>query len=134
MVRLCGQEEDADNGVKLLAAIRAIFNASQDEKLTTRHLLDALVAIEDGPWAAMFEDLLKHDRLQTAASRLARPLKKYHIRPRTLKLDEGETAKGYHRADFEPAWSRYLPDAFPLVEEAVTAVTAAHSRGRKGDG
>jgi uncharacterized protein DUF3631 len=64
---------------------------------------------KDGPWALMFEDALKHDKLQTAASKLARMLKEYKIKPRIVKLADETTAKGYHRRDFEAVWKRYLP-------------------------
>jgi Protein of unknown function (DUF3631). len=123
VVTLCVQEEDASIGVKLLVALRDIFHATGKDKLTTREILEALVVIEDGPWALMFEDSLKHDRLQTAASKLARILKEHKIKPRTVKLADETTAKGYHRRDFEAAWKRYLPTSSPLSGEAVTAVT-----------
>jgi hypothetical protein len=85
--------------------------------------LEELVAIEDGPWALMFEDALKHDKLQTAASKLARMLKEYKIKPRTVKLADETTAKGYHRRDFEAIWKRYLRASCSSCEKAVTAVT-----------
>jgi Protein of unknown function (DUF3631). len=62
-----------------------------------------LVEIEGSPWALMFEDAVKFDRMKSAASRLAKLLRPYKIEPRTIKLDNGSTAKGYHRADFEEA-------------------------------
>jgi hypothetical protein len=131
LVKLCGQEEDADLGIRLLAAIKSIFDSTGADKLTTKGLIEALVDIEDGPWASMFEDALKHDRLQTAASRLVRMLKDYKIKPYTLKLDDGTTAKGYHRADYEPHWKRYLTASRSPSEEAVTAVTAVTHEGKE---
>ena len=127
LIKICAQEEDASKGVKLLAAFRTIFDSTGKDKLTTKEILEALVAIEDGPWALMFEDALKHDRFQTAASRLARMLKEYKIKPRTIKITDQTTAKGYQRADFEKAWERYLPPS----GEAVTAVTAVTHEQKK---
>ncbi len=123
LVKLCGQEEDADFGVKLLAAIKAIFDEAGEEKLPSIEVLQALVSIEDGPWASMFEDALKNSKVQTAASKLARVLKNYKIKSRTLKLADETTAKGYHRADFEPHWRRYLAASSSVSVQAVTAVT-----------
>jgi hypothetical protein len=45
-------------------------------------------------------------------SQVARVLRRFGVRPRTLRFGRGrrsETAKGYERADFEDAWSRYVP-------------------------
>jgi hypothetical protein len=36
-------------------------------------------------------------------------LKKFAIAPRTIKLSAGQTAKGYHLADFAEAFERFLP-------------------------
>ena len=131
LVKLCSQEEDASKGIKLLVALRSIFDSTKKDKLTTRDILEELVAIEDGPWALMFEDALKHDKLQTAASKLARMLKEYKIKPRTVKLPDETTAKGYHRRDFEATWKRYLPASCSSCEEAVTAVTAVTHEGKE---
>jgi hypothetical protein len=109
LVKLCAGEEDADRGVKLLAAIKAVFDKTDQDKLTTRQVLDGLITIEDGPWALMFEDALKHERLSSAASRLARMLKPYKIKTHTIRVSEDETGRGYCRGDFEKEWERYLP-------------------------
>src|SRR5262249_33118035 len=108
IVNLCGEQEDADPGVKLLQAINEVFNEMKADKLSTRELLERLVAKEDGPWAAWFEDALKHDKLKTAGSRLAGKLKRYKIKPDKLRFGE-ETANGYSRACFERAWKLNLP-------------------------
>jgi hypothetical protein len=129
LVKLYGQEEDASFGVKLLIAVKAAFGKEND-KLTTRQLLAALVDMEDGPWASMFEDALKHDKLQTAASKLARILKSYKrtdgekIKPRPIKLD-GETVRGFCRDDFEAAWRHWLPPS-----PSVTSVTSVTHEGK----
>src|SRR5262249_5481195 len=86
LVQLCNQEEDADVNVRLLVAIRVIFDREKVDKLTTKQIIEELVAIEDGPWASMFEEPLKNGRIQTAASRLARMLNDFKIRPRTIRI------------------------------------------------
>jgi hypothetical protein len=98
--------------------------------------MEELVVIEDRPWAFMFENALKHGELRTAASKLASRLKGYKtpagdkIKPRTIKLADGSTAKGYHRSDFEEAWKRWLPASPPPTVTNVTNVTFP---GEKGD-
>jgi Protein of unknown function (DUF3631) len=130
LIAVCRQEEDASKGVQLLAAMRDIFDTTGD-KVPTREAVERLVAIEEGPWALMFEDALKHDKLSTAAARLAKLLKPYKIKPRTIKLDNEATAKGYHRSDFESDWKRYLPASPSLSPEAVTSVTTVTCEGKK---
>jgi hypothetical protein len=132
LVRLCGQEEDADVGVRLLAAIKSVFDEKQDDKLTTQNIIETLVTKEDGPWALMFEDLLKHDKLQTAASRLARMLRDYkrpdgeRLKAHTVRVGD-ETSKGFCRADFKAEWERFFP---PPPEKAVTSVTSVTYEGK----
>jgi len=125
LVQLCTQEEDADVNVKLLASIRAIFDQQASDKLTTKQIIEELIAMENGPWASMFEEVLRLGRLQTAASRLARMLNDFKIRPRTIRMGN-QTPKGFHRSDFEDVWRRYLP----ATERAATSATSAtHDRG-----
>jgi hypothetical protein len=136
LIKVCCQEEDASTGVKLLTAIRGIFDKRKADKLTTEMILEDLVAIEDGPWAFMFEDALKHDKLRIAAAKLAGKLKGYKnpdnekIKPRTIKLTDGTTAKGYHRSDFEKAWKLYCP-SFPISGTNVTNVTNVTNEGKE---
>ena len=100
--------------IKLLAAIRSIFEWTGEDRITTWRLLEALAAIEDGPWVLMFEDALKHGKPQAAAAKLARLLKEYktpegkRLKPHTIRMGD-ETPKGFYRSDFELEWKRYLP-------------------------
>jgi hypothetical protein len=128
MISFCSQEEDVSVGVRLLTAIHSVFDSTGADKLTTKDILEALIAIEDGPWALMFEDHLKQNKLQTAAARLARLLKGYKrpdgekIRPRPIRVDD-EVVKGFYRSDFEEAWKRYLQPSF-LSRNDSTSVTS----------
>jgi Protein of unknown function (DUF3631) len=56
---------------------------------------------------------------------LARRLKQYGIKPKTLRLEQNVIAKGYAREDLHDVWRRYLT---PLSDEPVTAVTDETSR------
>jgi hypothetical protein len=113
LVSLCAQEEDASTGVKLLGDIKHVFDEAGTDRLTTRSIIEGLAAIEDDrPWALWFEDALRNDKLKAAAARLARRLKGFKVKPCKIRLGD-ETAQGYHRADFQNAWKRYLPAAAP---------------------
>jgi hypothetical protein len=94
--------EDAESlGVQLMRDCRTAFNESGEDSLATDKLLGRLRAPEDAPWRALQGEPL-------GASRLARMLKPYGIKPK--KLREGEdTYRGYRQAWFEDAWARYLP-------------------------
>jgi hypothetical protein len=132
LVKLCAQEEDASIRVKLLGDIKTVFDTRSADRLTTEAILEALVRIEDSPWALMWADDLKFSNIQKAASKLARMLKDYRrpdgerLKPRTVRIGN-QTPKGFHRGDFEEAWKRYLPSA---SEKAATSATSAtHDRG-----
>jgi hypothetical protein len=113
LVKLCCLEEDASTGVTLLADVRDIFNSTGEDKMTTKDLLEGLVAIEaDRPYAFWWEDALKNGKLNSAATRLAKLLKPYGVKPRKIRVGD-ETVRGYYRADFEEVWKRYLPSCFP---------------------
>ena len=113
VVKLYAGEEDADIGVRLLADIKKVFDEKKAEKLFTETIIKELVAnADDAPWALWFEDALKHDKLDSAASRLAKKLKEYHIKPSRFRIGE-ENKKGYQRAQFEKAWKQLLTAASP---------------------
>jgi hypothetical protein len=115
LVKLYGQEEDADIGVKLLGDIKGIFDKADTDRLTTQEILEALITIEDSPWAAWWLDDLSHNKIQVAASKLARRLKEYKrpdgekITVRNIRLPDDEIARGFYRSDFKEAWRRNLP-------------------------
>ncbi len=91
-------DEDADSlGVRLLADVRSVFDG---ERMTTRALTAALVALEAAPWP----DLRGKPLSQHVLSRM---LSHYDVRSRSIKLADGTTAKGYLRHQFEDAWRRY---------------------------
>lgn len=106
-----------------------MFNSIETDKLTTKDLLEGLVDIDDAPWALMFEDDLKRDRLQTAAARLSRLLRDYKrpdghkIKPHPIRLS-AEIVKGFYRSDFEEAWKRYVKPSLPACANVVTSVTS----------
>lgn len=106
-------ERDPSLGVRLLADVRAVF---QEEKVFTDDLLERLNGLDEAPWGEL--------RGKPLDSRgLARRLRPYAVRPKQVRIGEA-TRKGYERADFADAWSRYL--ALPAnTETSETTDTAA---------
>src|SRR5262245_21015216 len=52
-----GRDDEMDEGVTLLADIRAVFEENRDpDAIPTAELLDALLAIETSPWRAFWSD------------------------------------------------------------------------------
>jgi hypothetical protein len=112
LIQLCAGEieEDDSLGVKLLRAIRTIFEASGADTMASRELLDALVSSDDdGPWAAWWEHDLADNNTRGPATKLARLLKPHGIQARVIRLSDGSTPRGYRVEDFEEAWNRYCP-------------------------
>jgi hypothetical protein len=111
LVVLCSQSNDDESlGVKLLSAIRDVFNGEQCDKIATQDLLKGLVDLEtDAPWASMWEVDLKNNNTRGPAQKLARLLRPYKIIARVIRLSDSSTPRGYLRRDLEEAWRRYLP-------------------------
>lgn len=91
-------------GARLLADIAATFAAARSDKLPSAKLAEALAAIEGKPWAEW-----GRDRKPISPNQLAIQLRPFGISPRTIKLPDGDTAKGYQREMFNEAFARYLP-------------------------
>jgi Protein of unknown function (DUF3631) len=98
-------------GVQLLSDIRSLFDTHKSVTLSTDSLLTDLREIEESPWSV----INKGEAINSRG--LASRLSKYGIEPKLHKVD-GKGFRGYARAQFEDAWSRYVPT------ESVTSVTS----------
>jgi len=96
------QAEESSLGVRLLADIRAAFDATGDKAFSTAGLLELLVAEEESPWV----DWRGKPLTPKALAGLLRP---YRLRSRSVRLPDGSTPKGFQREQFEDAFNRYLP-------------------------
>jgi Protein of unknown function (DUF3631) len=106
-------------GVMLLGDVRAVFDEAGLTRLPTSDLLAALNARDDSPWAVI-------RRGQPLNARgLSERLRKYGIEPNIVR-DGANVFRGYIRAEFEDAWSRYCPRSHSL--ETVTSVTSDTAR------
>jgi hypothetical protein len=113
--------EEASLHTRLLIDCRTAFQDA--EVLATETLLDRLKADPEAPWAT-----LKPNGL--TAMRMGKLLREFDIRSCNIRFADRQ-AKGYHRADFLDAWTRYCPpleDALKDLEgpgvPAVPAVPA----------
>ena len=106
-------------GVQLLADIRSVFDRIGDDKLTTELLVKGLCELDEAPWAG----IRRGEPID--ARGLAHRLNKYGIGSKTHRQAD-IVFRGYSRAQFSDAWSRYLPPIPTPVgpDESVTSVTA----------
>jgi hypothetical protein len=112
LVSLCaGENEDDSLGVKLLSAIRQVFEEKSDiDRISTAQLLEQLVHQEtDAPWAIWWEQDVKGGNTKGPGARLARLLKPFGIKARVIRLPDDSTPRGYMRQDFKEVWKRYCP-------------------------
>jgi len=111
LLDLCVGESDEDEskGVKLLSAIREVFEGTTEDRIATKELLEQLVSQDtDAPWASWWEHDLNIGNVKGPGARLAKLLKPYRIKSRPFRSAEG-TMRGYMRDDFLDAWQRYCP-------------------------
>jgi hypothetical protein len=94
-------EGDQSDTSRLLADIRAAFDATGATVLPTDSLLCHLRSDPEAPWADLGVGGL-------TAMRLGQMLREYGITSSNHRFPDRQ-AKGYARVDFADAWSRYLP-------------------------
>ncbi len=95
---------NASPRVQLLTDIHTAYG--DDPALPTATLLHRLKSDPDSPWAT-------YGMAGLTGKRLGDMLREFGIRSANIRLPTGQ-AKGYHRADFTDAWTRYCnPDTTP---------------------
>jgi hypothetical protein len=107
-VMLTSREDSEAQGIgaMLLADIAEIFDAEGADKLRSIEITDALAKIESREWAEW-----GRARKPITPIQLAKLLRRFNVSPRSIKLADGDTAKGYHREMFDDAFARYLPQS-----------------------
>ncbi|HEX4721021.1 MAG TPA: DUF3631 domain-containing protein [Pseudonocardiaceae bacterium] len=120
--------EAAENGqvstrIRLLADCRTAFDT--DTALATAVLLDRLKADPDTPW-------LDYGPAGLTAAKLGALLREYDIRSANIRFPDGAQAKGYQRADFADAWTRYCPASEGSAGGAVPAVPRSSPQVQPG--
>jgi Protein of unknown function (DUF3631) len=92
---------DPSVGIELLRAIKGAFEARETDRITSAGLISDLVADETAPWAT-------YNKGRSISQRqVASLLKPYEIKPKTIRLDDGGTAKGFMLAWFTDAFGRF---------------------------
>ncbi len=97
------ESESVDLGIRLLQGIRRAFDEAGADRLSTKALLSRLNGDAESPWPAWNQGkgLNPHN--------LGRILRPFGIGSGTVRLSDGQTAKGYYRDVFTDAWDRYIP-------------------------
>ena len=103
LLELFASNETESTSGMLLADMRAIFTQTGASKLPSSDICDHLGKMEEQPWPEF------NNGKVITPPQLARLLKPFGIKPRDIRLDSKAGIKGYQRADFIDAWSRYLP-------------------------
>ncbi len=104
--------EDGSKGSMLLRDVREFFDERKTDRILSKQLAEALVRREDRSWSEWGPA-----RRPITPAGIASLLKPYGIRPRNVRLDDDRQGKGYDRADFVDAWSRYAPTPCDPVSE-----------------
>lgn len=99
--KLTAEEQEDALGPMLLSDIRQVFEDKRVDKIPSKDLVEALVAMEDRPWPEW-----RRGRPMTQNS-LSRLLDPYRINPGTIRSDR-HTPKGYRLTQFRDAFERYL--------------------------
>jgi putative DNA primase/helicase len=98
-----GKADNRTTGVRLLADIKALFDADLSAHcMSSASMIAGLIKDEEKPWA----ELTRGKPL--TQNRLAKLLGAYKITSQTVSPPRQKDAKGYYRAQFEEAWSIYV--------------------------
>lgn len=115
-----GSDQDDDSiQVQLLIDIRAIFDAQCVDRISSEDLTKELVEMEDRPWPEYRKGR------EISKTGVARILKPFGVKPKTIRLSSGKRLKGYQLDWFDETFQIYLP---PPAIPTVTPVTTLESK------
>jgi putative DNA primase/helicase len=97
------EHEEGSASVTLLADIRSMFDTKGADRMTSDDLVAHLIGLDERRWPDW-----KNGR-PISKAQAARLLKPFGISPKTIRVADRPTAKGYYLAAFEDAFARYLP-------------------------
>lgn len=118
-----GDDEDDDLGVTLVSDLERVWPNSEPE-VATKTLLDGLWELVDAPWATF-----GRQGKGLTGKALANLLRPFGVKPGPVSVKAHHDTRGYRRAQFEDAWSRYCEGSRPRVP----SVPAVPSLGPQGD-
>lgn len=112
--------DDDSLGLRLLKDCKTAFG--ELDRISSANLCETLVRMEESPWPEV-----SRNAKPLTVRKLASLLNAYDIVSGTVRFPNASvgsptTAKGYYRAAFEDAWSRFLPSAtLPTVSNVTTS-------------
>lgn len=117
--------DGAGTSNELLEDIQEVFEAKKVSKISSADLIEALTSDSDRAWAC-------YNRGRPLTPRqLATMLGGYGIKPKTVRLSAFDTPKGYDRAQFADAFSRYLTQQHHDDPEALQGMGSDVAAGRQ---
>ena len=84
-------QDDETFGVQLLSDIRDLFQNERIDRIASEELVKYLVEMEDRDWPEMGKNKKPITKIG-----IARLLKPFGVRPKTIRLETGSTPKGYN--------------------------------------
>jgi putative DNA primase/helicase len=104
LILSANDSEEESVGILLLEDIREFFYEEGSGRIESADLAKYLWTLEHRPWPEW--------RLGKPISPngIARLLKHFKVRPKTIRLHSGRTAKGYLNEQFKDAFARYLQE------------------------
>jgi Protein of unknown function (DUF3631) len=109
---IAGMTDLPSDGVTLLQDIKAHFDRSTLDHVSSKTLVADLIADPEKPWAEWTRGKPISERL------VAQLLREYGISSRNVGPRETQ-AKGYRKADFADAWARLLPEERTSPQDSV---------------
>ena len=106
---LSGQDSGDEESLStlLLGDIRQLFESADTHRLPSAQIASGLARREERPWPEF------RNGSPITVRQVALLLKPFRVTP-TVKRIDGKVQRGYEFADFQDAFSRYLPGFHPL--------------------
>ena len=98
------ESQSGSLGIELLADIREAFTRREVDRFASESLIAELIVDPEKAWAEF-----GRSRKPITQRQLARLLKPFGIEPKSIRMPEQSTKKGYLLEWFEDVFSRYLP-------------------------
>ncbi len=100
--RLSGhREEETEASIQLLSDLKGLFSTSGNGRLASQHIVERLAKMEDRPWPEWRQGK------PITTRQLANILKRFGIKPSTVRLSNNSVLKGYKAEAFEQSWLEY---------------------------